>query len=206
MNFKKISDTLTECKKFTKRSKSKSPIRRFAVSPALFSSQKMDWETPQSLFDRLNAEFHFELDVCASEKNAKCACYFTEKDNGLSKSWKNKVCWMNPPYGWEIGLWMAKAYQESRDGATVVCLVPARTDTKWFHDYGFKGEIRFLKGRVRFVGSASSAPFPSAIIVFWPHGKIPYRDQFRKYPPLFSGSHYSCIVLDDIETKKGGEK
>jgi phage N-6-adenine-methyltransferase len=140
------------------------------LSPALYSSQKMDWETPQGLFDRLNAEFHFEWDVCASKENAKCACFFTEKDNGLSKSWKNKTCWMNPPYGWEIGLWMAKAYQESREGATVVCLVPSRTDTVWWHDYAMKGEYRLLRGRLKFVKpdgtSKDAAPFPSAIVIF----------------------------------------
>lgn len=141
--------------------------RTHTLSPC-FSSSKMDWETPQDLFDRLNAEFHFEWDVCASKDNAKCACFWTEKDNALGKSWKNKTCWMNPPYGWEIGLFMAKAYLESCEGATVVCLVPSRTDTAWWHNYAMKGEIRFLKGRLKFVGAAFSAPFPSAVVVFRP--------------------------------------
>ena len=109
--------------------KSKSPVRRHSVSPVLFSSSKMDWETPIDLFKKLDDEFHFTLDACASVENAKCRRFFSEKENGLTKSWKKDVCWMNPPYGYEIGLWMAKAYLESLEGATVVCLVPSRTDT-----------------------------------------------------------------------------
>lgn len=132
-----------------------------------FSSQRMDWETPQWLFDQLDAEFGFELDVCATPENAKCERYFTPEHDGLSQEWTG-VCWMNPPYGREIGRWMRKAYESSLNGATVVCLVPARTDTAWWHDYAAKGEVRFLRGRLRFVGARHSAPFPSAIVVFRP--------------------------------------
>ncbi|HET8689681.1 MAG TPA: DNA N-6-adenine-methyltransferase [Methanosarcina sp.] len=123
------------------------------------------WSTPQDFFDKLNAEFGFDLDVCATPDNAKCACYFTEAENGLAQEWSGMV-WMNPPYGREIGKWMRKAYESAQAGATVVCLVPARTDTAWWHDYAIRGEIRFIRGRLKFGGSKNSAPFPSAVVVF----------------------------------------
>lgn len=126
------------------------------------------WSTPQVLFDRLDAEFGFSTDVCASPENAKCDRYFTAESDGLRQSWTG-VCWMNPPYGREIGKWMAKAFNSSVLGATVVCLVPARTDTAWWHDSAIKGEIRFLRGRLRFNGHHKDAPFPSAIVIFRPN-------------------------------------
>lgn len=126
----------------------------------------MDWETPPEVFARLDGEFHFTLDVCATRQNAKCPRYFTRKKNGLAQSWGTETCWMNPPYGREIGKWMAKAKAAARGGATVVCLVPARTDTRWWHEN--VSEVRFMRGRIRFVGAASSAPFPSAIVIFRP--------------------------------------
>lgn len=132
-----------------------------------FSSASDNWATPQSTFDALHAEFLFTMDVCASEENAKCQRYFTALDDGLSQSWTG-VCWMNPPYGRTIGQWMRKAHQSSLDGATVVCLIPARTDTAWWHDYAMKGEIRFVRGRLKFGGHKNSAPFPSAVVVFRP--------------------------------------
>lgn len=131
----------------------------------LYSSNKTDWGTPQKFFDKLDKEFGFTLDVCALPENAKCKKYFTPDQDGLKQEW-NSANWMNPPYGKEIYLWMEKAYNESLKGKTVVCLVPARTDTKWFHDYGIKGEIRFVKGRIKFVGGKHGATFPSLIIVF----------------------------------------
>ena len=131
-----------------------------------FSSATAEWETPQAFFDKLNAEFGFTLDVCATPENAKCARYFTKETDGLAQTWSG-VCWMNPPYGREIGKWVKKAHEESRNGATVVCLLPARTDTKWFQDYCIPfGEIRFLRGRLKFGGHNNSAPFPSAIVIF----------------------------------------
>lgn len=131
-----------------------------------FSSKTDLWATPQDFFDELNKEFGFELDVCALPENAKCEKYFTPEDDGLKQEWTG-VCWMNPPYGREIGKWMKKAYESSlRNDTTVVCLVPARTDTRWFHDFAMKGEIRFIKGRLKFGGSKNSAPFPSAVIIF----------------------------------------
>ena len=135
------------------------------MKPVMFSAQSDDWETPQSLFDELDKEFLFSVDVCASPKNAKCRRFFTEETDGLSQDWKG-ICWMNPPYGRKIGKWIKKAYESSMAGATVVCLVPARTDTGWWHEFVMKGEIRFIKGRLKFGNSKSNAPFPSAIIIF----------------------------------------
>lgn len=131
-----------------------------------FSSATDLWSTPRDFFDRCAARFGpFDLDVCASDENAKCVRYFTAEQDGLSLPW-NGVCWMNPPYGRSIGKWMQKAYESSLDGATVVCLVPARTDTAWWHDYAIKGEVEFIRGRLKFGGSTNSAPFPSALVVF----------------------------------------
>jgi len=137
------------------------------MNPVLFSSKTDEWETPQALFDELDREFGFTLDVCALPENAKCDLFFTPETDGLSQSWKGHICWMNPPYGREIGKWVKKAYEESQRGATVVCLLPARTDTRWFHDYIYgKAEIRFLRGRIKFVGAENSAPFPSMIVIY----------------------------------------
>jgi len=131
-----------------------------------FSSKTDLWSTPQDFYDKVNAEFNFTLDVCATDDNAKCAVYYTKESDGLLQPW-NGTCWMNPPYGREISLWMAKALQSSRrEGTTVVCLVPARTDTKWWHEYAMQGEIRFIKGRLKFGNSKNSAPFPSALVIF----------------------------------------
>ena len=133
-----------------------------------FSSEKMDWGTPRDLFEELHGEFRFSIDVCAHERNAKLPRYWSPDNDGLAKDWSGEVCWMNPPYGREISSWMRKAYEESQRGATVVCLVPSRTDTAWWHDYAMKGDIRFLRGRLKFEGAKHSAPFPSAVVVFAP--------------------------------------
>ena len=133
-----------------------------------FSSRTDQWSTPQWLFDLLDSEFDIEWDVCATAANAKCERYYTPEMDGLKQTWRG-VCFMNPPYGKEIARWIEKAYQSSLLGATVVCLIPARTDTTYWHRFVTKAhEIRFLKGRVRFGDSASGAPFPSAIVVFKP--------------------------------------
>jgi site-specific DNA-methyltransferase (adenine-specific) len=129
---------------------------------------RTDWETPTSFFEVYDREFGFTLDVCALPYNAKVPRHFTPEDDGLAQDWSRDVCWMNPPYGAEIPKWMAKAWGESQRGATVVCLVPARTDTRWWHEYAEKGERRFVKGRIRFVGARFTAPFPCAIVVFRP--------------------------------------
>ena len=142
-----------------------------SINKGLLTSNTDLWETPQDFFDRLDEEFNFDLDVCANVENAKCEKYFTEEMDGLQQEWKG-VCWMNPPYGRQIGKWMKKAYESSLNGATVVCLVPARTDTRWWHDYCMKGEIRFVKGRLKFGDSVNSAPFPSAVIIFGKQAKV----------------------------------
>ncbi len=131
-----------------------------------FSSETDNWSTPQEFFNKVN-DIHgpFTLDVCADALNAKCERFFTKEDNGLEQKWEG-VCWMNPPYGREIINWMEKAYLSWRDGATVVCLVPARTDTNWWHYYAMKGDVVFIKGRLKFGGSKNSAPFPSALVIF----------------------------------------
>lgn len=131
----------------------------------MFSSKTDLWSTPQEFFEEWNSKFNFTLDVCSDGINNKCDKFFTEADNGLNQRWEG-VCWMNPPYGRTIGQWMKKAYESSLEGATVVCLVPSRTDTKWWHDYAMKGEITFIKGRLKFGGNKNPAPFPSAIVVF----------------------------------------
>lgn len=131
---------------------------------------RTDWATPWALFFEYHAEFHFTLDVCATSDNARVGAHFTPEIDGLTQDWGRHVCWMNPPFGKEIGAWMRKAYEESLKGATVVCLVPARTCTAWWHDYAMKGEIRFIRGRIKFEGAEHNAPFPCAIIVFRPLG------------------------------------
>jgi phage N-6-adenine-methyltransferase len=131
-----------------------------------FSSDSDEWETPQDLYDRLNQEFQFTLDVCASDENHKCANYFTQEDDGLNQSWTG-VCWMNPPYS-TIAEWMQKAWESAQDGATVVCLIPARVGSGHWWDYGRYGQVRFLKGRLKFGDSNNSAPFDSAVVVFGP--------------------------------------
>lgn len=142
-----------------------------------FSSATAEWSTPQDLFDELNDEFQFNLDPAATVENAKCELFITELEDGLTTDWcgysphwdlVNCRAFLNPPYGRAIGKWMAKAHAECSYGALVVCLVPARTDSKWFHDFAFGHEVRFLRGRLKFGGCANSAPFPSAIVVMRP--------------------------------------
>lgn len=132
-----------------------------------FSSATNEWATPQALFDFLNEKYRFTLDPCSDGTNAKCPRYYTQEDDGLVQDWSQDTVFMNPPYGREIGLWIRKAYEESVKGATVVCLIPSRTDTRYWHDYCMKAsEICLIKGRVKFGDGKSPAPFPSAIIVF----------------------------------------
>lgn len=134
------------------------------MNKILFSSNKDDWETPLELFNELDQEFHFTIDVCANYDNKKCNRYYSKKDNGLLQDWTKETVWCNPPYGRKISEWVKKAKESN---ATVVMLLPARTDTKWFHEYIYKNaEVRFIKGRLKFVGSQNSAPFPSMIVIF----------------------------------------
>lgn len=136
------------------------------MNEILFSSKKEDWETPQDLFDELDKEFHFTVDVASSDDNYKVKKYYTKKEDGLLQNWDNEVVWCNPPYGREISKWVEKAYLSK---AVIVMLLPARTDTKWFHKYIYQKlfvQIRFIKGRLKFGNSKNSAPFPSMIVIF----------------------------------------
>ena len=139
------------------------------MDKVLFSSKNTEWETPQELFDKLDTYFKFELDVCATKENAKCSKFFTIEDNALAKDWNSTTCWMNPPYGRGLYTWVKKAYTESlKHKSTVVCLLPARVDTRWWHDFCNYAEYKFLKGRLKFSNSSNAAPFPSVLVVFRP--------------------------------------
>jgi site-specific DNA-methyltransferase (adenine-specific) len=163
-----------------------------------FSSTTCEWATPLHVFERYDAVYRFNLDPCSTHENAKCKLHFTQADDGLAQSWADKRVWMNPPYGnpqtacksgckkqtcarrghhvrdYVPGIidWMRKALDESLRGALIVCLVPARTDTHWWHLYATKGEIEFLRGRLKFGGAKNSAPFPSAVVVFKPSNPL----------------------------------
>lgn len=135
-------------------------------SDVMFSSKTDLWETPQDFFNQLNREFHFTLDACATAENAKCSNFYSPDQDGLSMPWEGRV-WCNPPYGRKIGRWVEKAYLSAQSGTLVVMLLPARTDTAWFHDYIYRrAEIRFIRGRLKFGGSKNSAPFPSMVCIF----------------------------------------
>ncbi len=143
------------------------------VDQALMSSRSEEWETPDDLFARLDKLFGFRLDACASADNAKCPTYFTRQDDALRQDWAPYArIWMNPPYGRRIGAWMEKAYRESRRGCLVVCLVHARTDTRWWHDWvAGKAAATFIKGRLTFKRGherSTTAPFPSVVVVYAP--------------------------------------
>ena len=134
----------------------------------MFSSATDLWATPIDFYNELDAEFHFDLDPCATHDNAKCAKYYTKETDGLKQDWGGHTVFCNPPYGRVIGDWVKKAYEESqKQNTTVVLLIPARTDTKYFHDYIYhKAEIRFLRGRLKFGDAKNSAPFPSMVVIF----------------------------------------
>ena len=134
----------------------------------MFSSKTDLWSTPNDFFDKLNDEFHFTLDPCSTHENTKCYKHFTKEENGLLQDWGNEVVFCNPPYGRQIKDWVKKSYEESqKDNTTVVMLIPARTDTIYFHEYIYhKAEIRFIKGRLKFGNAKNSAPFPSMVVIF----------------------------------------
>ena len=138
------------------------------ISEALYSSRSEEWSTPQELFERLDREFHFSLDAAASRENAKCGKFFDKQADGLKQSWAGETVWCNPPYGRQIGAFMRKALTESRaPGTTVVMLVPARTDTNWFHQFVYRrAELRFIRGRLKFGGAQNGAPFPSMLVIY----------------------------------------
>lgn len=143
-----------------------------AISKTLYSSRTEEWGTPRELFWILDREFHFSLDPCAAKGNAKCRKFFTKADDGLKQNWSGERVFMNPPYGKTIGCWMRKARLEAENGALVVCLIHARTDTRWWHEHVNKiaDEIRFIKGRLKFErpGANTPSPFPSAIAIYRP--------------------------------------
>ena len=139
------------------------------INEALYSSRTDEWETPQEFFDKLDEEFHFGIDVCANDRNAKCEWYFDKSANGLTKDWTGHgTVWCNPPYGKEIGKWVRKASETAEEGETVVMLIPARTDTRWFHGYVYQQpnvEVRFIKGRLHFSNKGRN-PFPTMVVIF----------------------------------------
>jgi site-specific DNA-methyltransferase (adenine-specific) len=133
------------------------------MNRSLFSSVKQNWRTPPEVYAGLEAEFHFTLDGAPSDET------FELRADELCSEWSDHVVFLNPPYGTALPRWVRKAYQASLVGATVVCLIPSRTDTRWWHDYCMKAsEIRFIRGRLKFQGATNSAPFPSAVVVFRP--------------------------------------
>ena len=139
-----------------------------SINEGLFTSGTQEWTTPKDLFRELDAEFHFDLDPCSTHENAVCEDHYTIEDDGLKQNWGGRRVFCNPPYGRKISKWVRKCHDESlKPGTLVVMLVPARTDTAWFHNYIYnRSEIRFLKGRLRFNDGDRDAPFPSMVVVF----------------------------------------
>lgn len=136
------------------------------LTSGLTSSNTDEWATPQDLFDALDATFHFTLDPCATPENAKCAKFYTKEQDGLKQDWGGEVIWCNPPYGREIGKWIQKCAEHR---GVAVMLIPARTDTRWWHSYIDKNpdaHVYFIKGRLKFGDGKNPAPFPSAIVVY----------------------------------------
>jgi len=140
------------------------------INKGLMSSNSNEWATPQDFFDKLNMKYNFTLDPCATKENAKCKKYYTMEDDGLKQSWEGEVVFCNPPYGRQIKEWVKKAYEtkQADKNTTIVMLIPARTDTRYWHDYifGKATDIQFIKGRLKFGDSKNSAPFPSALIIY----------------------------------------
>lgn len=138
------------------------------INKGMMTSNSNEWATPIKFFKELNKEFEFTLDPCATKENAKCKKYYTKEDNGLTKDWNGERVFCNPPYGREIQYWVKKCYEENKSNNTfIVMLIPARTDTSYFHDYIYhKQEIRFIRGRLKFNDGKNPAPFPSMIVIF----------------------------------------
>ena len=150
-----------------KRTEELCRLRQQLATRVYHQSTRQDWETPPAVFAEYDAEFHFTLDVCATVENAKCPRFFSPEVNGLVQDWGDEVCWMNPPYGSQIAAWMEKAYRSSLAGATVVCLVPSRTGTRWWHAWVLgKAEVRHRQGRITFVGAPNPAGFDSVVVIY----------------------------------------
>jgi len=137
-----------------------------------FESATCEWPTPDSLFKPLQDEFHFTLDVCATTENTKCENFFTKEQDALAQLWTG-ICWMNPPYGNDLKKWVKKAYDSAQAGTTVVCLLPARTNTAYWHDYCFKGEVRFIRGYPKFGDAKQGLKVPLAVVIFRPPKDTP---------------------------------
>lgn len=140
------------------------------MSGYIQTSKTVEWATPRALFDLWSGQYGpFDLDVCATDENAKCLRYFTREEDGLKQTWFG-TCWMNPPYGKELPLWIDKAYRSIilDEADRVVCLLPARTDTRWWHTYveAAADQVHFIKGRIKFEGATQNAPFPSVLVIF----------------------------------------
>lgn len=144
-----------------------------------YSSKSTEWETPKYVFDVLKEKYNIVLDTCATEENTKCTVYYDKKADGLKQNWsvvkefgKDASCWMNPPYGRSIAGWVKKAHEETFNGVRTIALLPARTDTRWFHEYIIgRYEVSFWRGRIKFANAKTSAPFPSMIVIFEPLSK-----------------------------------
>jgi len=137
------------------------------INSGLYTSNSAEWATPQDFFNKLDEEFHFTLDPCATAENAKCGKFFTKEQDGLAQDWGVETVFCNPPYGKDIGKWCQKCFEHAAWGGTAVMLIHARTDTRWFHEWVYgKAEIRFIRGRLHFNGSKSSAPFPSMVAIY----------------------------------------
>lgn len=162
------------------------------INDSLFSSDFQEWETPDWFFSALNDEFHFAVDVAASMDNRKIQKFFSIHQDAFRLQWHGN-CYCNPPYGKGIGGWMEKAKSSATEGATVVCLVPARTDTNWWFDHARFGEVRFLKGRLKFKGAPTSAPFPSALIIFRPG--LPRSTSYWSYKEAKVAPFYEATQL-----------
>ena len=163
------------------------------LNSGMFTSDTSEWATPQDFFDKLNAEFHFTLDPCATPENAKCGKFYTKEQNGLAQDWTGETVFCNPPYGKEISAWVEKCYKHSLSGECAVMLIPSRTDTRWFHEWVYgKAELRFVKGRLRFNDSKGSAPFPSLVVVY----RGATHDE--KLPPAEHGTNLAEVGTDCI--------
>jgi len=131
-----------------------------------YSSEKMDWGTPDELYSKLSRIYRFDLDAAADKANAKCKRFYSVNDCGLTGTWAGARVWCNPPYGRQIGKWVQKAANEAHHAELIVMLVPSRTDTAWWHLAIQTARPVFIKGRLRFKGAPSSAPFPSALLIW----------------------------------------
>lgn len=147
------------------------------INKGLYMSNSVEWETPQDLFDELDLQFHFTLDPCLTDENAKCKKHYTKEQDGLKQDWTGERVFVNPPYGRKVSAWCKKCYEHSQNGGLAVLLVPSRTDTKWFHEWVYnKAELVFIRGRLHFNNSKWNAPFPTLLAVYRPKTKSEYWD------------------------------